>query len=126
MLERRGESGRVYQANVMPGKRNRNIVSSEALENGLVQFDLGRFKMRDLYPGLYGYRHGRVGEAGDTGHRCRFPQHMRMAGQDILNGPQRVIDIGIVGDADGEIELADTAEVVKNLADDLAVRDHNS
>ena len=123
---RQAWSGRVQQPNIMLRKRYRNIVLPEPLQDGLIQFSLGRLEAGDLNPWLDRDGHRRLGEAGDANERFRLLEHVRMAAQEVTDRRQRLRDVRIVRHADREVEPADVAEIVQDLSDDFSIWDHNA
>src|SRR5882672_4749349 len=106
-------------------ERYLDLVSAELFNDGRVNFRRCGAAIRHGGPRLDGEVDGAVPERADADARLRRLQHARIGGKYLAHQWQNLGHVAAVGDADGEVELADFAVVMEDFADDLAVGNHH-
>ena len=94
---------------------------AESFQDALVDLGAGGPVVLHADPGFRGDIDGRVGEQAHADDRRDVLQHARVLAEHLLDQGERLVELGVVGDADRDVELTDFPVVVQDLADDLAI-----
>src|SRR5687768_1648728 len=115
--------GTLQQPHFALRQRNDDVPAAEGFDDRLSDLASGGGVIGHADPRLYRNPDREMGEAANRDHRRRVLQHTRIVLDHVVDCGKRLLQIGVVGDADHDLELPDLAVVVEYLADDLAVGD---
>ena len=114
------------QAHITLWEWDFHSIGSEPLQDGLIELNLCRPRESHVNPGSDREGNGGVAKAGNADDRSRIGENLGMAAHEAAQGFQGFVDVGSIGHTDGEIQLPNHAEVVKDLADYFSIGDDNA